>query len=195
MGCEQLTYESLNRSANQLARKLRTHGVDPTNGQQCVGVCVNRSIDTFVAILGTLKAGAGYVPLDPGYPMERLQIMIEAAQPVALLTFAAMQEQFSKFIEGCAVICLDDPLVQAQHTALASNNLSNRGKTSDLTYVIFTSGSTGKPKGVCLPHSALVNLIEWQVLHRVCVTVCVSLCVCHCVCVTVCVTVYVSLCM
>ncbi|GAA6618103.1 amino acid adenylation domain-containing protein [Scytonema sp. NUACC26] len=149
---EHLTYRELNERANQLARYLQTLGVKP---EVLVGVCIDRSLDMLVGLLGILKAGAAYLPLDPGYPQERLELILSDSQVPVLLTgdrklFA--DDEYRK------VICLHaDKEKIATHS---KDNLITDITGKNLAYVIYTSGSTGKPKGVVIPHSAVVNFLK-----------------------------------
>ena len=149
---EQLSYGELNERANQVAHYLRRLGVGP---QRLVGVCLERSIEMVAGLLGILKAGGGYVPLDPAYPKERLSFMVEDARLFALLTEAQFVEQLPAHEQ---VICLD-----ISRSAIAKESKENPSKetTADnAAYVIYTSGSTGKPKGVQISHRALVNFLS-----------------------------------
>jgi amino acid adenylation domain-containing protein len=148
----QLTYRDLNRRANQLAYHLQKLGVGP---EVLVGICVERSLDMIVGLLGILKAGGAYVPLDPAFPSERIAFMLEDAQVPVLVTQQHLLTQLPA--HGTKVVCLDaDAAVLAQQSE--ANPVS--GVTSDdLAYVIYTSGSTGRPKGVQIPHRAVVNFM------------------------------------
>jgi amino acid adenylation domain-containing protein/FkbH-like protein len=152
------TYAELNARANQLARYLRAQGV---GSNQRVGICVERSPEMLIGLLGTLKAGAAYVPLDPTYPSARLRHMLEDSAPTVLLTQARLKERLQFAAAEC--VALD---AQAREIAsFSEENLSpaELGLTAqDAVYVIYTSGSTGQPKGTIMPHSAMVNLIEWH---------------------------------
>jgi amino acid adenylation domain-containing protein len=149
---QQYTYDQLNRGSNQLARYLQQFGVG--TGSR-VGVCLGHSTETIAALLGILKAGAAYVPLDPSYPIERLQLMIEDAQVSVLLTQQQWADQFDK--QQAKLVCLDCdwPAIAQQSEA----NLASQTAGEDLAYVIYTSGSTGKPKGVAVPHRAVNRLV------------------------------------
>ncbi|MBR8837459.1 MAG: amino acid adenylation domain-containing protein [Stigonema ocellatum SAG 48.90 = DSM 106950] len=150
-----LTYRDLNIRANQLAHYLQSLNVGP---DVLVGICVERSLEMVIGLLGILKAGGAYVPLDPGYPQERLGYMLENSQASILLT----QNHFcdSKSLQTKHRFCLDsDWQVLAQYP---TTNPESKVSPDHLAYVIYTSGSTGKPKGVAMPHSPLVNLIYWQ---------------------------------
>lgn len=155
---QQLTYQEINQRANQLAYYLRGLGI---GAEMLVGLCVERSMEMAVGLLGILKAGGAYLPLDPAYPKERLALMIEDARVPVLLTHQPLLEQLPKQV--AKVVCLD-----ADWEVIAKESETNpvSGTTPDnLAYVIYTSGSTGRPKGVCMAHRPLSNLLEWQHLH------------------------------
>jgi len=152
-GSEQLTYRELNHRANQLAHHLQGLGV---GSETCVGICVERSLDILVGLLGILKAGAAYLPLDPAYPQERLTFMLEDAQVPVLLT---QQRQVEKLPSHRAkVVCLDtdwDAINrESQENPISSVTADN------LAYVMYTSGSTGRPKGVSVIHRGVVRLVK-----------------------------------
>ncbi|MBV9789261.1 MAG: amino acid adenylation domain-containing protein, partial [Chloroflexi bacterium] len=149
-----LSYGELDRRANQLANHLRQLGVGP---DVCVGVCVARSPELVVGLLGVLKAGGAYIPLDPEYPSERLHYMLEQSQASVLLTQHSLVHQ----LPGAAhVICLD---VEWETIAQQPATLPAISLTPEhLAYVVYTSGSTGQPKGVAIPHRGLLNLVEWH---------------------------------
>ncbi|MCL1472480.1 non-ribosomal peptide synthetase [Argonema antarcticum] len=153
---KQLTYQELNQRANQLAHHLRNLGVEP---EVLVGICVERSLEMVVGILGILKAGGAYVPLDPAYPPERLTFMLEDASVPVLLTQAKLVESLPKH-QG-RVVCIDTDweVIQRQ----SEENPEYSLKPDNLAYVIYTSGSTGKPKGVLVAHSGLSNLATAQI--------------------------------
>ena len=147
---QQLTYQQLNCRANQLAHYLQTLGVKP---DVLVGICVERSLEMVVGLLGILKAGGAYVPLDPEYPQERLSFMLEDAQVPVLLT----QQQLLEKLSGhqAQLVCLD---TDAQLISQSSQDNPIAGvQATNLAYVIYTSGSTGRPKGVLIPHGAIAN--------------------------------------
>lgn len=149
---EQLDYCELNRRANQLAHHLLKLGVGP---DVLVAICVERSLNMVVGLLGILKAGGAYVPLDPAYPDERLSFMLEDAKVSVLLTQSGLVERLPQ--RGTRVVCLDaDWHAVAKESA---ENPASRAKPENLAYVIYTSGSTGKPKGVQIPHRAVVNFL------------------------------------
>lgn len=150
---EHLTYRELNCRANQLAHYLINLGV---KSEVLVGICVERSLDMLVGLLGILKAGGAYVPLDPAYPQERLAFMLEDAQVPVLLTQQQLVEKLPN--RGSQVVCLD-----RDREAIAGQREENPNSEvtpNNLAYTIYTSGSTGKPKGVQIPHCAVVNLLN-----------------------------------
>src|SRR4028118_220007 len=161
---EQLTYGELNAKANQLAHHLRTLGVGP---EVLVGICVERSLEMIVGLLGILKAGGAYVPLDPAYPVERLAFMLEDSAVPVLLTQQRLVDKLPQH-DG-EVVCLDTQWeIIAQ---MSSQNLACGVNAENLAYVIYTSGSTGKPKGVTIQHRSLVNYttavgIEYEIEKR-----------------------------
>jgi len=147
---EQLTYGELNSRANQLAHHLRSLNVGPDS---LVGICVERSLEMVVGLLGILKAGGAYVPLDPVYPKERLAFMLQDAQVSVLLTQEPLVAELPD--HGARVICLDtDWGTIAQESAATPVSLVG---SQNLAYALYTSGSTGRPKGVLIIHQALVN--------------------------------------
>lgn len=152
---QNLTYQELNEKANQLAHYLISQGVGP---ETLVGICIERSLEMVIGLLGVLKAGGAYVPLDPGYPKARLEYMLEDAA----LTIVITQSHLVGLLDDKkTAICIDNEILQRDFLSLPSNNIDPResGLTSkNLAYVIYTSGSTGNPKGVLIQHSSLVNL-------------------------------------
>ncbi|MFS0517038.1 amino acid adenylation domain-containing protein [Nostoc sp. UIC 10607] len=153
---QQLTYHQLNSCANQLAHYLKSLGIKPDT---LVGICVERSIEMVVGLLGILKAGGAYVPLDPEYPTERLAFMLEDAQVSILLTQQRLIDRLPE--HQAKLICLDEAWEQiAQHN---QDNLTSGVKAFHLANVIYTSGSTGKPKGVMVEHKGLCNLAQAQI--------------------------------
>src|SRR3990172_6881802 len=149
---QQLTYSELNARANQLAHYLRALGVGP---EVLVGICMERSLEMVVGLLGILKAGGAYVPLDLTYPKERLAFMLEDTHVPVLLT----QERLVLGLpqHGATVVCLDaDWEVIAQES---EESLVSGATAENLAYVIYTSGSTGRPKGISVPHRAVNRLV------------------------------------
>ncbi|HVH12808.1 MAG TPA: amino acid adenylation domain-containing protein, partial [Longimicrobium sp.] len=153
---ESLTYAELNARANQLAHHLRALGVGP---DARVAICVERSPEMLVGLLGILKAGGAYVPMDPAYPAERLAYMLADSMPVAVLTQSALRDRVAS--SDVPVLELD-----AAAPAWAGESAANpeRGALTPahLAYVIYTSGSTGRPKGVMVAHESLANLVHWH---------------------------------
>jgi amino acid adenylation domain-containing protein len=150
---QSLTYSELNRQANRLAHYLQSQGVAP---EVKVGLCLERSLNLIVSILGILKAGGAYVPLDPDYPQDRLAYMLEDAQVSQVVTQSALAANLS--IDSSKLICLD---TEAQAIAQQSQeNLQTDVTANHLAYIIYTSGSTGKPKGVLVPHGNVTRLFE-----------------------------------
>jgi amino acid adenylation domain-containing protein len=144
------TYRELDRASAVVAHRLRRAGVQT---QALVGVAVDRSIEMVASLLGVLKAGAAYLPLDPQFPKRRLQLIMDDANPRVVLTQRSLMESLPPS-DAATIIC-DDIFLDHESDAEASQEVS----TEDLAYVLYTSGSTGKPKGVEVPHGALVNLL------------------------------------
>ncbi len=157
-GPESLTYDELNRRANQLAHYLRRLNVGPEGR---VGICVERSIEMIVGLMGVLKAGGAYVPLDPTYPTERLAFMLQDSQVPVLLTQARLVEQLPQHSAQAVRLDVDWDIIARE----CDDNLISGAMPDNLAYIIYTSGSTGRPKGTLLQHRGLVNLIH--VLSRV----------------------------
>jgi amino acid adenylation domain-containing protein/FkbM family methyltransferase len=147
-----LSYKELNERANRLARRLRGLGV---RAESRVGVCLGRSAETLVALLGVMKAGGAYVPLDPQYPQERLAFMAHDAGLKVLITEEALLPSLPA--QEAQVLCLDSSreLLAAED----AEDLVACAGPGDLAYVIYTSGSTGRPKGVLIDNCSLVNTI------------------------------------
>jgi amino acid adenylation domain-containing protein len=152
---QQLSYGELNVRANQLAHFLRSQGVGP---DVLVGLCVERSLEMVVGLLGILKSGGAYVPLDPAYPAERLAYMLEDARPAVLLTQERLQANGAEGAGTVATFCLDRPCPGL--AASGTGNPASLAHGHALAYVIYTSGSTGRPKGVGLTHAGLLNLVH-----------------------------------
>jgi amino acid adenylation domain-containing protein len=157
-----LTYGELERRANQLAHRLRALGVGP---EVPVGLCLERSPEAIVGLLGILKAGGAYVPLDPAYPRERLDLMLRETGAPVLLTKAPVGPAFQPDV-GLSLQLEsrtdgdDDPAALARAPATRP---TSGVRPENLAYIIFTSGSTGTPKGVLVPHRGLVNLVTAHV--------------------------------
>ncbi|MGA4108986.1 amino acid adenylation domain-containing protein, partial [Ralstonia nicotianae] len=148
---QQVSYAELNARANRVAHALRRLGVGP---DARVGLCAERSVELVIGLLGILKAGGGYVPLDPSYPQDRLAYMLEDSAPVAVLAQSNTREQLGAL--SVPVLDLDGPLEEAEHDPQVTGL-----EPHHLAYVIYTSGSTGRPKGVVVEHRNTVNFLAW----------------------------------
>lgn len=146
-----LSYAELNAQANQLARHLQSLGVKRGD---FVGLSCERSLDMIIAILGILKAGAAYLPIDSSYPLERKLFMIDDAKISFLITQQKFKEAFPQ--DSTHLICLEKGLLERY----PANNLNVAYSPLDAAYVYYTSGSTGKPKGVKIPHRGIVRLVR-----------------------------------
>ncbi len=148
---EQLTYQELNQRANQLARHLRKQGVGP---DVVVALCLERSLDLIVGVLGILKAGGAYLPLDPAYPPDRLSFMLKDAEARVLLASEDLVERIAS--PDVPVFLIDRDWRTIAHES--KENLENKCVAENLAYVIYTSGSTGKSKGVLVTHENVARL-------------------------------------
>jgi non-ribosomal peptide synthetase component F len=149
---QQLTYRELNQKANQLGHYLQSLGV---SSGMLVGICVERSVEMVVGLLGILKAGGAYVPLDPNYPQERLSYMLADSGLLVLLT---QQQLIEKLPENNArLVCLDSDWNTINLESEENFHIELTG--DELAYVIYTSGSTGQPKGVAVSHQAINRLV------------------------------------
>ena len=159
----EMSFDELNRRANRLARHLRSLGVGPDT---LVAVCVERSIEMVVGLLGVLKAGGAYVPIDPGYPRERQAYMLRDSGAPVLLTQAALAATVAN--AAAQVVLLDSGWEEIGRNS--GEDFENEAGPEHLAYVIYTSGSTGKPKGVLISRRALTNLLwsmrEWLQLSE-----------------------------
>ena len=153
-GNQQLTFRQLNEYTNSLAHYLKNLGVGPN---VLVGICVERSLEMLVGLLGVLKAGGAYVPLDPAYPKARFDFILDDAQARVVLT----TERHRQLLEGSSsrIVCLDTerPAISKAEKA----NPCGAVGPSDLAYVIYTSGSTGVPKGVAISHGSSAAFVHW----------------------------------
>ena len=147
-----LSYRELNQLANRLARHLRALGIGP---EATVGICLERSPEAIVGLLGILKAGGAYVPLDPTYPRERLSFMVEDAGARVVLTITRWLDKLPR--DGTTAVCLDKLPESVAPEEL--ENIAAGVRPDNLAYVIYTSGSTGVPKGVEICHRGIVRLL------------------------------------
>jgi amino acid adenylation domain-containing protein len=151
-GAEQMSYQELNRRSNQLAHHLRRLGV--IEGM-LVGVCMERSMEMVVGLLGVLKTGAAYLPLDPNYPSERLSFMLEDAEAHVLLTQQRLLERSPA--RKAQTLCIDSAWEMIARESDQNPDVVGAGESP--AYVMYTSGSTGRPKGICIPHRAVRRLV------------------------------------
>ncbi|WP_075343710.1 non-ribosomal peptide synthetase [Tenacibaculum agarivorans] len=154
---EKITYKELHKKSNQLARYLQNQGIQKDS---LVGICMERSLDMIIGILGVLKSGGAYVPIDPNYPKDRIDYMIEDTETTLVLSSSVSKETLGEH-HGVTVVSLD-----SNWNAIAdfSTKKLNTSITSDsLAYIIYTSGSTGKPKGVMIEHGNMYNLVSWGI--------------------------------
>jgi amino acid adenylation domain-containing protein len=149
---QSLTYSELDARANQLAHHLVTLGVGP---EVLVGICVERSLEMVVGLLGVLKAGGAYVPIDPAYPADRQEYMLLSSEAPVVITQEALRDALP--LGGTSVVCLDGDAPKL--AAMPDHAPEISANPEQLAYVIYTSGSTGKPKGVQISHRALVNFL------------------------------------
>lgn len=165
-----ITYEELEKRSRQLAIYLQQQGVQTDT---LVGLCMNRSIEMMVAILGILRAGGAYVPLDPGYPKDRVVYMLEdgiikgnkEGDAKIILTQEELKPLVTDNIDALDItlIALSDNWGANEPIAMIEGTLTNKPSPEDLVYVIFTSGSTGKPKGTLVKHQGFYNLMRWYI--------------------------------
>jgi amino acid adenylation domain-containing protein len=156
---QSFTYRELHEKSTQLALYLQSHGLQPDT---IVGLCAERSFEMVIGILGILKAGAAYLPLDPDYPEERLRFMVQDSKTSWILTQSHL-EKVSQFVgQGTTVLCLDTEWAEVAGNTKAETGLKRYVASRNLAYVLYTSGSTGNPKGVMVEHQALCNRIIWM---------------------------------
>ena len=153
-GTSGLSYKELNEKSNQLARHLISLGV--TAGD-VVGICIERSVNMVVSVLGVLKAGCCYLPMDPSFPDERISYMYEDSGAKVLISQSSLKEKFSQFLNTSIVLTdTDKNKISKYSTGKPDLDID----TQSLAYIIYTSGSTGKPKGVKVHHQAVVNFLN-----------------------------------
>jgi len=155
-GEQRLTYRELNARANQLAHHLRARGIGP---EARVAVCLERTPEMVIGLLGILKAGGAFVPIDPAFPPARIFYIIEDAQAALLLTQTATRSRLPDL--ALPTCCVDE-----EWSSIASGPAEQQESgvsAANLAYLIYTSGSTGRPKGVLIPHRGLMNYLAWCV--------------------------------
>jgi amino acid adenylation domain-containing protein len=154
-GGQTVTFRELNERANQIAYYLHDFGV---RREALVGLCIERSVEMVVGLLGILKTGAAYLPLDPEYPENRLAVMLSDTATPLTLAHRATAEKLTPHTRHTRVVCLDDdwPVIASQR----KDNFCIEASAEDLAYVMYTSGSTGRPKGVMVTHRAVVRLVK-----------------------------------
>ncbi|WP_412679436.1 amino acid adenylation domain-containing protein [Brevibacillus fortis] len=154
---QSLTYRELDAQITKLAIYLQAKGAGP---EATVGICVERSLEMVIGILGILKAGAAYVPLDPTYSTERLVYMVEDSKTTLVLTHASLLDKLTSFTgENTKCLVLDRDWEEVEQTAQLQKTLNREVNPTNLAYVIYTSGSTGKPKGVMVSHESIINTL------------------------------------
>nr|UXB95125.1 non ribosomal peptide synthetase [Pseudomonas syringae] len=161
---QRLNYAELNQWANQIAHRLIAEGI---SADDRVAICVERSLEMIAGLVGILKAGAGYVPLDPSYPEERLAYMLEDSAPKMLLTQRDLRARFAQSAMPVLLLEADARAEYGIDSAPTTNPQLAGLNAQHLAYLIYTSGSTGQPKGVAMPHAPLVNLMHWQIAQTV----------------------------
>jgi amino acid adenylation domain-containing protein len=149
---QSLSYQELNAAANQLAHYLRERGSGP---EAAVGICIDRSLEMIVGLLGILKSGAAYVPVDPDYPLERQEIMVDDSGLQLLLVSS---DRLGPLPAGVERVCLDQKRVEIEKQS--KENPVSGVSAENLAYILYTSGSTGTPKGVAVPHRGVVRLVK-----------------------------------
>ena len=154
-GREQITYQEVNRRANQLARFLNVRGVGP---ETIVGIYMYHSSEAVIAMLGVLKAGGAYLPLDPTYPIERIGFILRDAKVKLLLTQNYQRDRFAGHDVEIIALTEESGRIREEN----QENLTCRISGRNLAYIIYTSGSTGHPKGVQIEHRSLLNLVHWH---------------------------------
>jgi amino acid adenylation domain-containing protein len=150
---EQLSYRELNRRANQVAHYLARQGVGP---ETLVGICMERSLELMVAVLGVVKAGGGYVPLDPAFPQQRLSLLLADAQAPVLLTQERLLARLPEYAGTIVALDSDWPEIARE----SDENCDSEVRVENIAYVIYTSGSSGQPKGVVVEQRQIVNYIQ-----------------------------------
>ncbi|MCP4662342.1 MAG: amino acid adenylation domain-containing protein, partial [bacterium] len=159
-GDERVSYAELNRRANQLAHYLRSRAAGAGAPELLVGICLDRSVEMVVGLLGILKAGGAYVPLDPTYPEDRLTYMLEDSRASILLTREGLADHLGQASLPCEIVRVD--VDRAAIGRCSAANPVSGVAAENPAYVLYTSGSTGRPKGVVIAHRAIVNHMRWM---------------------------------
>jgi amino acid adenylation domain-containing protein len=158
---QSLTYGELNVRANYIAQHLLSLDCQPDDA---IAICIERSAELFIGLLGILKAGCAYVPLDAGYPADRINYMLRDSGAGLLLTSNNVAQKLASTVpalQGCQLVCLDREFEVFQEKTV-SETLQTEVSPNNLAYCIYTSGSTGNPKGVLMEHRSLVNMLWWH---------------------------------
>ncbi len=158
---EQIDYPALHRSSDNFAGLLVDHGVGPGS---LVGLSTRRGVDMVVALVGIMKAGAGFFPLDPAYPLARKRFMLDDVEPQVVVVTAEAADTMPERA-GLTLLSLDDPDVRAAMDAEPTGRALPAAHPDDPMYLVFTSGSTGEPKGVLGTHRAMTTRLNWQLRH------------------------------
>ena len=153
LGGQHLTYAQLNKRSNQLAHGLQREGVGP---EVLIGVCLDRDVDLIVSLLGILKSGAGYVPLDPNTPQQRMAYIIDDVKLRCLVTTSVLKTRLPLGPYGLILLDSDQPWIAQE----PERNVETRVRPENLAYVMYTSGSTGKPKGTLISQRSVVRLVK-----------------------------------
>ncbi|MGB6977331.1 MAG: amino acid adenylation domain-containing protein, partial [Gammaproteobacteria bacterium] len=160
---QKLTYQELNKKANQLAyyirKRYKLHTGNTLQPNTLIALCLDRSCEMIVAILAILKSGGTYVPIDPHYPEERIRFILKDTNSQILLTQAHLKSRLKLSFYKVEIITLDDKETYQSFEKKSTGNLKSINHSDDLMYVIYTSGTTGKPKGVMIEHRNVVNFI------------------------------------
>jgi non-ribosomal peptide synthetase-like protein len=151
------TYGELDRRANQLARYLVSIGIRPGDR---IGIVLERSLYTYVAVLGILKAGAAFVPMDPGFPEKRLAYISRDAGLMAILTTSSCRGPLSGVTCPLVLLDQDEQIIAKQRMGRLARNMVGQTDADPLCYIIYTSGSTGNPKGVAIEHGSICNFVQ-----------------------------------
>ena len=162
-GQRSLTYTQLAIQVDRIGHYLKGSGIT----QGTVALCLDRSSDLIISVLGIIGAGAAYVPIDPSYPADRIAMMLEDAKPGVVITNREHQHRF-KGTEAKILLIEDLDLAASSSSPTGEGREGATAGPTDPAYVLFTSGSTGRPKGVVMHHAPLVNLIQWQLRTSVC---------------------------